>query len=228
MKTLLNLSLCSVAITLASCGVMDKINQPISANGYNPLDKTGAVSGSSSGADSSSETLVNTNSHGFNIGDIVEVVIPNTALFARVPKAGDSYKKVLNVGDTLNVLGGKKDFIKVVTDTADIGYVSSVMVATQGFLTNSKVVDPSIRSEGADEVPIVPDEAPEPVVKGIGAADPAPNASPAPIPNISAPVPVEVEPDPGLIIPEVPDPTPVVPSLPDTPAPEPSNPGLTE
>ncbi|MGJ8654967.1 MAG: hypothetical protein ACSHX6_00845 [Akkermansiaceae bacterium] len=227
------------SVLLTSCGALDKLNQPLSDTGYNPLDKPGMRSSSSSSAMGAggSQSLVNSNDHGFNNGDIVEVVIPNTALFAKVPKAGDRYKKVLNVGDSLRVIGGEKDFIQVVTESGDTGYVSSVMVVTQGFLTNSGPIDPNVTAVGANETPIVPDVAPDPVVQGIGSPDAAPGIAPAPVPSITAPVPVD--PDPGLIVPDVPDaplvpapivpdPTPVVPSLPDAPAPEPSSPGISE
>lgn len=214
----------SVAFT--SCGALDKLNQPLGDTGYNPLDKPGMRSGSGAGSAAGAQSMVNSNDHGFNNGDIVEVVIPNTALFAKVPKAGDRYKEVLKVGDTLRVIGGEKDFIKVVTEKGQIGFVSSVMVVTQGFLTNTGPIDPNVTAVGADETPIIPDVAPDPIVPGIGSPDPTPGTAPAQVPNIGAPVPVD--PDPGLIVPEVPDPTPVVPSLPDAPAPEPSNPGLSE
>ena len=154
------------------------------------------------------------------------MVIPNTALFAKVPKAGDRYKKVLSVGDALRVVGGEKDFIQVITEDNDTGYVSSVMVVTQGFLTDTGPIDPTVTTVGADELPIIPDIAPDPVVQGIGAPDPAPGVAPIPVPNITSPVPLA--PDPGLTTPDIPDPQPVEPSIPNTPAPEPKNPGLTE
>ncbi len=234
--------LVGASILLSNCGALDKLNQPISDTGFNPLDKPGmkSRSGVATAATDGGAAMVNSNDHGFNNGDIVEVVIPNTALFAKVPKAGDRYKKVLKVGDSLRVIGGEKDFIKVVTEDGDTGYVSSVMVVTQGFLTNTGPIDPSVTAVGANETPIVPDVAPDPVVKGIGSPDPAPNVAPAPVPSITAPVPVD--PDPGLIVPDTPvpapepvvpapvapDPSPVVPSLPDVPAPEPTNPGVSE
>lgn len=241
MKILRKLPACALplagasSVLFTSCGAM---NQPISDSGYNPLDKPGMKLSSSVPMVNSdgSESLVNSNDHGFNNGDIVEVVIPNTALFAKVPKAGDRYKKVLKVGDSLRVIGGEKDFIQVVTENGDTGYVSSVMVVTQGFLTNSGPIDPNVTVVGANETPIVPDVAPDPVVKGIGTPDATPSIAPAPVPGITAPV--EVDPDSGLIVPEVtlpevptpvvPDPNPVVPSLPDEPAPEPASPGISE
>ena len=217
MKTLRNLTILGASVAFVSCGALDKLNQPINKTGFNPLDKVGMKSSGGTSADA----LVNSNDHGFNNGDIVEVVIPNTALFAKVPQAGDRYTKVLTVGDTLRVIGGEKDFIKIITETGEIGFVSSVMVVTQGFLTNTGPIDPNVTVVGANETPIVPDVAPDPIVPGIGSPDPAPGIAPIPVPNIPAPVPV----DPTTI---VPDPKPVVPSLPDVPAPEPSNIGLPE
>ncbi len=244
MKILRNLPIIALplvgasSVLFTSCGAIDgalnKLNQPISDTGFNPLDKPGKKSSRSavSGA-SPSRSLVDSNDHGFKNGDIVEVVIPNTALFAKVPKAGDRFKKILNVGDSLRVIGGEKDFIKVVTEGGVTGFVSSVMVVSQGFLTNTGPIEPTVTEVKANETPIVPDVAPDPVVKGIGSADPAPVVAPAPVPSISAPVPVPVDPDPGLIIPDVPAPepvpVPVVPSLPDVPSipdPEPLVPGL--
>ena len=227
---------------------VSKINQPISNSGYNPLDRPGKRSNGSTLDDvnTASQSQVNTNDYGFNNGDIVEVVIPNTALFAKVPKAGDRYKKVLKVGATLRVVGGEKDFIKVVTESGETGYVSSVMVVTQGFLTQSEP-DPSVSKVQSFETPIVPDIAPEPEVRGIGTPDDVPSVAPAEVPNITAPVPVPIipsEPDPGLSIPgvpsvdvpdtapvpNVPDLDPIIPSIPDVPdvAPDPTVPGLPQ
>jgi len=228
MKIMKNLPILGLSVVFTSCGALNKLNQPISDTGYNPLDKPGMKSrGGTSAA-----ALVNSNGHGFNNGDIVEVVIPNTALFAKVPKTGDRYKKVLTVGDTLRVIGGEKDFIKVVTENGEMGFVSSVMVVTKGFLTNTGPIDPSMTAVGANGIPIVPDVAPDPLVQGIGSPDATPGIVPASVPKITTPLPVD--PDPGLIVPKtpaaptpvIPDPSPVVPSLPDVPAPEPSSPGL--
>lgn len=209
MKILRILPILGASVLFVSCSALDKLNQPISDRGYNPLDKPGMKSTGGNNASS----LVNANDHGFKNGDIVEVVIPNAALFDKVPKAGDRYKKVLKVGDTLRVIGGEKDFIKILTETGDVGFVSSVMVITKGRLTDTGPVDPSVSAAGANEIPIVPDVAPDPTVPGIGSPDPTTVITPAPVPNITAPVPI----DPA---PVVPDPTPVVPSLPDVPAPE--------
>jgi len=186
---------------------------------------------------------VNSNDHGFSNGDIVEVVIPNTALFSKVPKAGDRYKKVLKVGESLRVVGGEKDFIKVVTEKGDTGFVSSVMVVIQGSLTQV-ASSSNVTPVQSDKLPIIPDIAPDPEVQGIGVPDDIPSITPAEVPSISAPVPIPAAPevpDPGLSIPgvpsvEVPDPVPVpsipdldpiIPSIPDV-APEPSDPGLPQ
>jgi len=206
---------------------LSKIKQPISDSGYNPLDKPGVKSRNTSPATVSSidQSQVNSNDHGFSNGDVVEVVIPNTALFAKVPKAGDRYKKVLNVGDSLRVVGGEKDFIKVVTESGETGYVSSVMVVTQGFLTQG--ASGNVSEVQSYETPIIPDIAPDPEVRGIGVPDAVPSIAPAEVPNITAPVPVPVipeAPDPGLSIPGS---APSVPSIPDV-APEPTVPGLPE
>ena len=212
-----NLPVFVFAGLLASCGVIDNLNQPLANTGNNPLDAPGMGFSNSN----SSQAMVKSNDYGFNIGEIVEVVISNTALFDKVPKAGDSYKKILTLGDTLRVIGGEKDFIKVLTKDGEVGYVSSVMVVTQGLLTDIPPLDPSVTAVGANETPIIPDIAPDPKVKGIGEPDIAPGVDPESVPNIEAPL--KVEPTPAL-----PDPKPVVPSIPSGPAPEPSNPGLPE
>ncbi|MFT5632975.1 MAG: hypothetical protein ACI9SQ_000683 [Rubritalea sp.] len=233
MKILRILPIIGVFVVFVSCGALDKLNQPISKSDYNPLDSFWGGSGSGNSSVNGS-ALVNSNNHGFNHGDIVEVVIRNTALFEKVPKAGDRFKKVLKVGDILRVIGGEKDFIEVVTETGETGFVSSVMVVTQGLLTNTVPIDPSVIAPGANGIPIVPDVAPDPLVQGIGSPDPTLGIAPEPVPSITAPIPVD--PKAGLIVPDnivtpnpvVPDPTPVVPSLPDVPAPEPSSPELSE
>jgi hypothetical protein len=212
-----NLLVLGVSLVFVSCGALENFNQPLTNVGYDPLDRLGIEPiRNNNSANNDAASLVKANDHGFNNGDIVEVVIPNTALFKKVPKAGDRYEKVLNVGDSLRVIGGEKDFIKVVTETGEIGFVSSVMVVTQGFLTNTGPIDPNVTVVGANEKPIVPDVAPDPTVQGIGSPDPAPGLVPSVVPKITPPVPV------------VPDPEPVVPSLPDAPAPDPSDPGLPE
>ncbi len=239
--TLLPLLSAGAVFVLGSCGVVERFNQPISATGYNPLDRVGSKSrASGNSVNSQTGAVVNSNDHGFSYGDIVEVVIPNTALFSKVPKSGDRYKKVLKLGTTLRVIGGQKDFIKVVTGDGVTGYVSSVMVVTKGVLTDSNSVAPApsgvkkkwSKNDGgvtkvkSNEAPIVPDVAPEPIVPGISAGDLDPVVS-EPVPSISAPVPVipEVPKVPSL---DVPDLEPLIPTLPDVPAPEPSNPGLPQ
>ena len=199
------------SVVFTSCGTLGTLNKSISNTGYNPLDG----SGMKLRGNSSSQSLVNANDHGFKNGDIVEVVIQNTALFAQVPKAGDRYKEVLAVGATLRVVGGEKDFIKVLTEDGKTGYVSSVMVVSQGSLTDTGLIDPNVTEIGADGTPIVPDIAPEPIIPGIGAPDPIPGTEPTAVPDIDAPVPAD--PEPSVV---VPDPTPVVPSLPEAPLPK--------
>lgn len=231
---------CAVLL-LGSCGVVERFNQPISATDYNPLDRVGSKPRKvGNTVNPNTGAVVNSNDHGFSYGDIVEVVIPNTALFAKVPKSGDRYKKVLKIGTTLRVIGGKKDFIKVVTNDGVTGYVSSVMVVTKGVLTDSNSVAPApssvndtwkknndgVSKVNSNETPIVPDVAPEPIVPGISAGDLDPVVS-EPIPNITAPVPV-IPDVPKVPTPEVPDLEPLVPTLPDVPAPEPVDPGLSE
>jgi len=221
MKTLNFSSIVGVIVVLSSCGALDKLNKPISDSGYNPLDKPGVRLVASS----NDEARVDTNSYGFNNGDIVEVVIPNTALFKQIPKPGDRYDKVLKVGDSLRVIGGEKDFIKVVTEKNETGYVSSVMVVAQGFLSDIPPVDPNVTVVGAGETPIVPDIAPDPTVKGL--TEPEVATIPVPATDLSLPTVPEAVPD------FVPDPTPVVPSLPDIPevpeiAPEPTVPSIPE
>ncbi len=224
------------------------IKKPLAGNASNPLDRPdgrSSFTNSEGGTASSSRSSVNSNNHGFSNGDIVEVVIPDAALFSKVPKAGDRFKKVLKVGDTLRVVGGEKDFIKVVTESGEAGYVSSVMVVTKGSLTQSSSVPNSTWKPKEEVKSIVPDVAPEPEIKGIG----VPDDVLAEVPNITAPEPVPVVPDPGLSIPgvpsvdvpvpdpipvpepevfQIPDLSPVVPTIPDLPAPEPSNTGLPQ
>lgn len=233
---------------------LSKVKQPLTNNGANALDGPGGRSSfanSNTGSTAASKSYVNTNNHGFNNGDIVEVVIPDAALFAKVPKSGDRFKKVLKVGDTLRVVGGERDFIKVVTERGETGYVSSVMVVTKGSLTQSTPKSKSTWKPNNTSAPIVPDIAPEPEVRGIGTPDSVPSVAPAEVPNIIAPIPVPSVPDPGLSIPgvpaidlpvpdliptptpeilQIPDLSPVIPSIPDfpAPAPVPSNTGLPQ
>lgn len=209
------LPIAGFSIVFVSCSALEKLNQPISDNGNDPLDMPGMKS------NRQSESLVKANNYGFNAGDIVKVVIADTAFFDGLPKTGDRPKKVLSVGDTLRVIGGEKDFIKVVTEKGEVGYVSSVMVVAEDFLNGTGVADPDVTVVGVDETPIIPDVAPDPTLNGLGEPDTVPGVEPAPIPEIDSPL--KVDP-----VPEVPDPKPVEPSVPDKPAPESFVPGLSE
>lgn len=241
MKILRNISLLGATVALSSCGIIENMNQPISDDGFNPLDKAGSRSYKKNAdgllsVGSSSNPSIGV-SHGFKSGDVVDVAIANTALYKRVPKAGDKYKRVLKVGESLKVISTSKEFLKVSTPAGDTGYVSSVMVISQGA------------SSGGPAVPApVGDIAPPPEIPSIEAPTIAP-VEPIPVPSITEPVevdPVEVPslpdpvvpdfPDPAPVVPDIPDPAPAVPgiqsleplipSIPDEPAPEPELPGL--
>ena len=227
MKHLKNLSLLGVAsLTICSCGVMDKIQQPLAAGEFDPLDRPGFGKRHGKPAKLSGPQLANTNSYGFKNGDVVEVAITNTALFNNVPKPGERYKRVLKKGETLRVVGGQGDFIKVVTEKGETGYVSSVMVVSQGYMAGIQPFDPV--ADG--QAPLVPDIAPEPEIKGIGEPDTSPIVPPVPVPSISDPVPVPLP-----VTPPAGGAAPLVPSSPAAPAgpsggkaPEPEVPGIGE
>lgn len=214
MKILKNLPIIGFSTVFVSCGALDNLNQPISDDGFNPLDRPGMKSA----VVNSSDELVSSNDYGFNNGEIVEVVIANTAFYDKVPNAGDSYKKILTVGDTLRVIGGEKDFIKVLTEDGETGFVSSVMVVTKGSLTDPGDIEDNVTVVGADETPIVPDITPDPAPDGeTPLPDPnsVPETVPAPEPTTvpKTDPPVGADPTPVL-----PDPKPVEPSLPEKPA----------
>jgi len=225
MKILRNISLLGATVALSSCGIIENMNQPLSDDGFNPLDKAGSYKKNADGLVSvgSSSNPSMGSGHGFKSGDIVDVAIANTALFSRVPQPGDKYKKVLKVGDALKVIGTEKDFLKVTTPSGETGYVSSVMVISQGAFAGG---------------PVAPmgDIAPPPEIPGIEVPTISP-VEPIPVPSITDPVevdPVEVPslPDPAPVLPDpapaVPNIEPVIPSIPDEPAPDPEIPGLPE
>ncbi len=167
MKILRNISLLGASVALSSCGVLDKINQPLGDDGFNPLDKAGSYKKNANGlvsVGSSSSTPGIASSHGFKSGDIVEVAISNTALFKRVPQPGDKYTKILKVGESLRVVGTDKDFLKVVSPSGKTGYVSSVMVISQGASLAGQSIAP------------IGDIAPPPEIPGIGQPSIAPVA----------------------------------------------------
>jgi len=236
MKILRNLSLLGATVALSSCGVLESMQQPLGDDGFNPLDKPGTARRKglvSVGSSSSNPGLAT--GHGFKNGDIVEVAIANTALFKRVPQPGDRYTKVLKVGDSLRVVGTDKDFLKVVAPDGKTGYVSSVMVISQG----SSLSGPSTNIAPLGDI------APPPEIPGISGPSIAPIA-PLPVPSITEPVPVDPipvpslpdpapvpslpDPDPAPAVPSIdPDPAPVVPDIPSGgPAPEPEIPSLPE
>jgi hypothetical protein len=218
MKFLINLPVIGFSAVCVSCGSLDNMNQPISGSGFNPLDRPGMSSASSG----NSEALVSSNDYGFNNGEIVEVVITNTAFYDKVPKAGEQYKRVLTVGDTLTVVGGEKEFIKVLTESGETGYVSSVMVVTKGSLTDGSDIDPNVTVVGANETPIIPDITPDPALENDVESDTAPDSIPvAPEPeNVPETEPNNNPPEESAPAPELPDPKPVEPSLPEKPADE--------
>lgn len=220
MKILKNLPVMGFFVVLVSCGTFENISRPIGDTGFNPLDGPGMSNRGSSG----NQSLVNSNDYGFNNGEIVEVVISNTALYDKVPKAGDRYKRVLAVGDTLRVLGGEKDFIKVLTESGEVGFVSSVMVVTKGSLTDAGDLEANVTAVGAGETPIIPDIAPDitpdPRINGIDVPE---NETPLQVPEIKPALESDLTP-----VPELPEPKPVEPSVPSRPATEPEVPGLGE
>lgn len=216
MKILKNLPLIGFSTVFVSCGTFENLNKPISDTGFSPLDRPGMYVK----AASESESLVNLNEYGFNNGEIVEVVISNTAFYDKVPKAGDQYIKILTVGDVLSVIGGEKDYIKVLTEKGETGYVSSVMVVTKGSLTDAGDIEPNVTVVGANETPIVPEIAPDPEsdVEEAPESDPTPSdIEPAIEPSEAADKDTEL-----------PDPKPVEPSLPKNPELEPAVPEKSE
>lgn len=216
MNAFKTLSTLGVAAALSSCGTLGKLNQPLTGGGdFNPLDLPGTKSRLVASTDPSMPGGANSNGLGFQNGDVVEVVMANTALFDKIPKPGETkYKQVLKIGDSLKVVGGEKDFIKVVTTKGDTGYVSSVMVLPQGTLAAQGPLGDDITAVGPNELPAV---APEPEILGVGKPDKAPPIkTPSPVPTIDDPVKVEPAPVP------TPDPQPA----PSGPAPEPEIPGV--
>ncbi len=241
MKFIKNLPIIGVAVAFSSCGALDKLQRPITNGSYNPLDAPGTRVASTRSNFDPNDPLnapgqgANTNEHGFKNGDVVEVAISNTALFKSVPKPGDRYSRVLKVGDTLRVVGGEKDFVKVVTQSGETGYVSSVMVVSQGYLSGAGPLGAGVTQVGANETPLVPDVAPEPEIKGLGTPDPSPIVPPTPVPSITDPVLIDPDPTPVPAIPKLVEPaapalpdTPALPAEPTGPAPDPEVPGLPE
>jgi len=232
MKRLKNLSILgTVAIGLSSCGVINKLQKPLNSSEFDPLDRPGFGRNKKAPLVSASDpSVAPTNEYGFKNGDMIEVAIPNTALFKRVPQPGDRYIRVLKKGESLRVVGVQGDFLKVVTEKGDSGYVSSVMVISQGYSSGLQPFDPV--ADG--QAPLVPDVAPEPEIKGIGAPDPSPIVPPVPVPSITDPVPVDppVDPTPAPEKPKKGGAAPLVPADPDPAsggngvAPEPEDPGL--
>lgn len=216
MNAFKTLTALSVAATLSSCS---KLNQPLSGGGdFNPLDPAGSrsrLASSTNPAMPGGSMGPNSNGLGFRNGDVVEVVMANVALFDKIPKPGDTkYKKILKMGDALKVVGGEKDFIKVITTKGETGYVSSVMVLPQGTLAAQGPLGDDITAVGPNEAPIV---APEPEIPGVGQPDKSPGVTtPEPVPSIDDPLKVEPAPVPA------PEPTPE----PAGPAPEPEIPGV--
>lgn len=210
MKIIRTLSLLGTGIALTSCGALENLQQPITDEGFNPLDRAGSFKRKSSdglikvGSSANSPGLAT--GHGFKSGDMVEVAIANTALFNRIPQPGDRYKRVLKVGDALKVVGIERDFLRVVTPKGETGYVSSVMVISQGAAL------------GGAGIPPVGDIAPPPEIPSINGPAIEP-VKPLPVPSITEPVPVE-----PLPVPSLPDPAPV-PKLPDPEPLKPANPG---
>ncbi len=222
MKIFKSLPILGFSAVVVSCGTFENLNKPISDSSFNPLDTPGMRSV----ARDSSDELVSSNDYGFNNGEIVEVVISNTAFYDKVPKAGDSYKRILTVGETLTVTGGEKDFIKVLTDKGETGYVSSVMVVTKGSLTDANLINDNVTVVGANETPIVPDIAPDPLDPN--APLPEEPAEEEPEADPVAPKPSDDPPASDVPKPELPEPKPVEPSLPNKPSSDPVVPELEE
>lgn len=201
-KTLPKVGLLGAAAALSSCGVMEKINQPISDGGTNPLDFAGSNStrvattrddGDLKATQNAQQGDLNellgggatTGGSAFNAGDKVEVVVANTPLFARYPQPGDPFKKVLSLGDSFKVLSSKGDYIKVTDGKGTTGYISSVVVVNQGYLSQPvPMVAPSNDLSSLDIKP-----------------ETTPIVDPQPVPDIIAPATVDVDPAPAVSAP---------------------------
>ena len=155
------ISLTTLAVLLTSCGSnslsssLSRLNAPLEG-GFNPLDPPGLRRLKAQRV----ETGVL-----FAEGTVLETLQPSSPLFREVPKGGDQPFAVLAQGIVLQTLGSDGSYVKVQTESGQVGYIPDAMVAPQALLTGSEqellAADLTLNPDG---VPLV---APEPEIPSI-------------------------------------------------------------
>ena len=99
----------------------ETFNQPLESDGANPLDPPGRSTPTAEASDPYGPL--------FTPGTFLQTVSPQTAFFAKFPKAEDQPIKTLGDYTDVKVISSKGSYVKIeVVDTGDVGYVPSVML----------------------------------------------------------------------------------------------------
>ncbi len=155
------ISLATIAVLLTSCGSgsltssLGRLNAPLEG-GFNPLDPPGLRRLKAQRVET--DAL-------FAEGTVLETLQPSSPLFREVPKGADQPFAILAQGIVLQALGGDGSYVKVQTESGQVGYIPDAMVAPQVLLTGSEqellAADLTLNPDG---VPLV---APEPEIPSI-------------------------------------------------------------
>jgi hypothetical protein len=208
MKRALLIPMAGVTIvTISSCGdFATSLNNKNFNPENNPLD--------SPGRRSSTETV--DLGPEFTPGSWVEVTDANAGIYRKIPRPSSAEQPDyrLRLGTPLKVVGSQGTYVKVETDSGQIGYVPAIMVGTKPTGAEIPLVSPDPL-----ELPPAPIDPIDPL--GPGGLEPLPDLGLAPIPTPGSgdapfvapepevpPISVEESPDPPK--PGVP-PKPVVP-----------------
>jgi hypothetical protein len=197
-------------VSLSSCGnFATSLNSQNFDPDLNPLDSPGSRN---------RNDLIDSDPQ-FAPGSWVEVTDPNAAIYRRVPRDNEQPDYSLRPGTPLKIIGGQGTYVKVETESGQIGYVPAIMVGTKPTGNDLPLVSPEPNDfpSSIDPIdPINPTESVPPI--GSETLDPLPSLPPvegdapfvAPEPEVP-PISVEDAPKPsGPVIPPDPlDDTPV-------------------
>lgn len=204
----------AMAVVVSSCGQFGSLNNKNFDPATNPLDSPG------------SQRRLQATTQKFTPGTWVKVIDSNAGLFSRVPDGNDQPLEQLPIGSELKVVGNSGSYVKVETESGDIGYVPEIMVADPAALIEEELpfIDP-IQPGPPPVDPIDPtlpgDLAPEPDVPPLEVEDNVlpPTLDPTPVP--------EVGPGPALTpeVEEAPEPEPETEEVPEPETEEAPTPG---
>jgi hypothetical protein len=120
-------------VSLSSCGnFATSLNSQNFDPDLNPLDSPGSRN---------RNDLIDSDPQ-FAPGSWVEVTDPTAAIYRRVPRDNEQPDYSLRPGTPLKIIGGQGTYVKVETESGQIGYVPAIMVGTKPTGQDLPLVSP--------------------------------------------------------------------------------------